>query len=317
MSDTPLVWYIGNRNPSITDVITVGGAVQNLTGLTVTFSMRLLGSAASAAPKVDHAVATFVTDGTDGAVKYDWAAGDVDTEGFWVIWWEVLKGGKLQDKQETIIEIRAHGTTGLALVELLEVKMAMETRASDTKNDDDIRRLIPVASRKIIDVRQREFAPASAPGVVRRIDVRGYHVDLAPYDLRAATQVVFDPDATAIVLQPHIDYELLPVGGDKDGVYTEIKLSQWLSLASTKMLAFGHADLAVTGSWGYAAVPGPVKEAAIIAIRAWLKRDLATYAAIDGDPRSAQPAMYATYKLPKASLDMSADFDRYPPGMAV
>lgn len=200
------------------------------------------------------------------------------------------------------------------LCALSDVRLAMETKVSDTALDNLISSLITVASRQIIDVAQREFAPPTG-SATRRIDVTGHHVDLCPYDLRNATLVQIDPDGSPVTLVAHIDYELLPIGGDKDGLYTRVRLSQFLSLLTAKMFAFGHADLAVSGSWGYATVPEPVKDACVVAVRSWLRRDLSTYAQIDA--AGAQPQAYGTYKLPPASLSKIDPYRRYPAGSAI
>lgn len=203
--------------------------------------------------------------------------------------------------------------TSIDLCALADVRLAMETKDSDTALDPLILSLITAASRQIIDVTQRELAPATT-GVTRHIDVTDYHVDLAPYDLRTASLVQFDPDGDPVTLNPHVDYELLPIGGDKDGMFTRIRLSRFMSLWSQKMFAFGHADLAITGDWGYAEVPEPVKDACVVAVRSWLRRDLSTYAQIDN--AGAQPQPYGTYTLPKASLTKIAAYMRYPAGSA-
>lgn len=201
------------------------------------------------------------------------------------------------------------------LCTLADVRLAMETKTGDVALDNLILARITDASRALIDEAQRELAPASASGVVRRIDVTSHHVDLVPYDLRAATLVQLDPDGSPVTLAPHVDYELLPIGGDKDGMYTRIRLSQFVSLQTGKMFAFGHADLAVTGSWGYATVPETAKNACIVAVRSWLRRDLATYASVaaaGGGP----PQPYGTYALPAASCKLIARLMRYPAGSA-
>src|ERR1051326_7490864 len=130
---------------------------------------------------------------------------------------------------------------------LADVRAAMEIAASDTSLDARTSDLITTASREICDYAQREFAPATA-SATRRFAVRGRQADLAPYDLRAVTSMTFDPDATAVALTAHTDYELLPIGGDKDGLYTEVRLSYYLSLFTTKFMAFGHADLSIAAS---------------------------------------------------------------------
>lgn len=312
MSDTPLVWAVGDRNPSITDTITVGGVAVDLTSSTVQFKMRAVGSATL---KVNQA-ATIVTPAA-GTVRYDWAALDVDTEGFYLVWWEVTTAGKVQEKQEAIIEFRAHAPTSGALVELAEVRQAMETRASDTKLDDDIRRLIPVASRMCMQFCDREFAPATA-SATRRFKVAldqnpggGYLVDLAPYDLRTVSAMTLHPEATSPTTVTTADYSLQPVTS-QDGTYYKLALSPYFSMVSQTSIRFGYCYLDITGAWGFATVPVDVKEAAIIAIRSWLRRDTTVYAQVDADMRQLQPEPYGTYKLPpasKAALDQYTRWD--------
>lgn len=191
----------------------------------------------------------------------------------------------------------------------------METDVSDTALDGIITAQITAASRALIDETARELAPPTT--ATRRFEVTDAYVDLAPFDLRNATAVQLDPDVSPVTLTAHVDYELWPAGGDKDGVYTAIKLSRYLSLMTTKMLAFGFADLSITGAWGYATVPESAKQACIVAARSWVRRDLATYAALDPAMRDTQPLAAGTYALPKAAKSLVAALYRYPAGASI
>lgn len=202
------------------------------------------------------------------------------------------------------------------LCTLADVRLAMETKTADTALDARITDLIPTATQEIWDVAQREFIPTAS--ATRKFRVAGWHVDLAPYDLRTVSSMTFDPDGGGQVLLTHTDYELLPMGAQPNGVYTGVQLSQWISLSTTKQMNFGFADLSITGAWGFAAVPTPVKEAAVIAIRSWLRRDFDSYAQVaDQGMRVIQPQPFGTYKLPGASLAKLDRYMRFPGGVAI
>jgi hypothetical protein len=118
MSEQLLFW-VGNRNPSITEtILNDNGTAHNLTGQTVKFKMRAVGSAT----KKVNAAATVVS-AAAGTVRYDWAALDVDTAGQYLVWWEVTTtaGGNTQDMAEAVIEFRAHSNAAM-YVELEQFK---------------------------------------------------------------------------------------------------------------------------------------------------------------------------------------------------
>lgn len=100
----------GNLSPSLTDVIKVNNQAFDLSGSSVKFRMR---PAKSSTLKVDSA-ATIVSP-SEGTIRYDWAAADVDTAGEFFGWWRVtLPSTKSQDSVEFLIIVDDH-TDGLGV----------------------------------------------------------------------------------------------------------------------------------------------------------------------------------------------------------
>lgn len=97
------IWK-GNRLPALAATITVDGSAFDLTGSTVTFSMRPVHSGTL---KVNGATAT-ITTAASGMVGYSWQSTDVDTVGDYVGWWTYNSGGKSQDTPEFDISVVEH-----------------------------------------------------------------------------------------------------------------------------------------------------------------------------------------------------------------
>lgn len=153
----PLIWSVGDRNPSISETITVGGVVVDLTPSTVKFKMRLVGSATL---KVD--AAAVIVSAPAGTVRYDWASADVNTAGVYLIWWEVTTSTKVQAMQEALIEIRAHaGETPAVYGDLAELKSTLALTGSQFA-DLDLQLALRSASRAIDQMCSRRFYTTSS-----------------------------------------------------------------------------------------------------------------------------------------------------------
>lgn len=304
----PLRRYVGQTDPPIDDVISVDGTAQDISAATKKFWLRALGGTTLT---VNGATATHTTDGTDGGIRYTLQASDVDTAGLYLGWWTVdglVKG-------EFLMEIREHGPSAGALVELAEVRLAIGIPDSDTSQDARILELIATASREIQDEVDRELYPVGT--ATRRRGALNRIVSLSPWDLLSATTVTLDPDGDAQTLVANTDYKLTPIGGsDILGTYTELVLDSSLSLNSLDCVTrFGRIEVQIAGTWGPAAVPRAAKEATITTVRAWLRRDAGQYAGFDTDPAGGGPVEPGGfYGIPPAARNQLRPLYRFPKG---
>lgn len=200
------------------------------------------------------------------------------------------------------------------LTTLAAVRETLELPASDTTRDALISTLIADVSLAIIREADREFAPATASATRRFALPSGSLVlDLSPYDLRAATSVVLNPEsASSTTLTVTEDYQLLPLA-PRDGTYLSIRFAGNLTNLHTSDTArdFGYTLVDVAGSWGFASVPDDVERAAIVAVTSALRRDL-TELALAGieEPQAISPEGPATHALPPATRRFLAPYRR-------
>lgn len=196
----------------------------------------------------------------------------------------------------------AAAPSGSDLCTLADVRLQMELDGVATELDPLITALIPIASQRIMDEVKRELAPVTSTAT-HTFRARGRFVDFAPYDLRSATSVVLDPSGGNKTLTTNVDYLLQPAGADKWGVYTDLKISDYIDIETAK-LRFGIVHVQVAGAWGFPAVPEIAKQAAITAVRAWIRRDSARGAYTDPEMNATAPDPGAYYALPPASRMM-------------
>lgn len=262
-----LTWFTGNRNPSITETITSGGDVVDLSGSTVKFKMRAVGDDTLI---VDSAVSN--SPGADGVVRYDWAANDVDTAGTYLVWWEVTTGGKTQDMNEAVIEIRDHGPIAdTAYLELEEFKSTAEMTGF-TFADLDIPKALEAASRGIDEVTQRRFWPDVDATQVRYYTPRSTR-SVQINDLIDLTSVATDGlgnGSFSEVWVENSDFVLEPLNSDGTTVpWDTIRVHPM----GTQRLPVGFPrSVKVTGQFGWTAPPEAVKTATAILATRLLRR---------------------------------------------
>jgi hypothetical protein len=307
MSIKPL--FKGNTSPSITDTITVNGVAFDLTGATVRFRMR---DDDSSTLLVDSPAT--VVSAPAGTVRYDWASLDTATAGDFTGWWRVtLAGGAIQETPEFAVSVVEHGAASGTLATLEDVRREMNTPDNDVTDDDRILSYLDVASQAIMNEYEREFAPITT--ATRTIDFdRSRIVDLAPWDLQSVSAVTLDPESAApITLTLGTDYVLRPVV-QANGVYTSLRLGNYLvPISGDYRFRFGYSQLAITGTWGFPSVPGPVKQACVLTVASWLRRDFGNFDVQDlVGGRTITPDTPINMSIPPAARRLLQPYRRSP-----
>ena len=245
-------------SPSLADTITAGGAQVDLTGATVRFRMRPVGSSTL---KVDQAAAVITP--AAGTVRYDWQAVDVDTPGDYLGWWRVtLPSSKVIESPEFLVIVAAH--TAARLCTLAEVKAADRTGLTNVGQADDdlIETLITDASDVIMEWAGRRYTLDAAPSA-RLFHVAGGVVDVG--DLSAAPTLVraLHPDGSLVAALTATDYRVEPLIRAATDPITAIRL-----LAGP---AYHGGLLEVTGVWGWPTVPRRAARACVLTVVQWLR----------------------------------------------
>lgn len=192
------------------------------------------------------------------------------------------------------------------LCALADVRTQLELRTADTSRDSLINALIPHATALIQGDLEREFVTTTNGSTARTFPFNWDEanrkatvvVDLAPYDLQSASLVTLNPETSSpVTLVADTDYILEP-RVQPDGVYTSVRLSRYLVNVSQLALRFGEPRIAITGIWGFAAVPADVKITAAQVVTSWLRRDVANLGMNLGELDNAPPTLPATFDLP-------------------
>lgn len=273
MSEIP-TWYVGNRNPAITDTLTIDGEPYDLNAVsaTVKFKMRALDSSTL---KVD-AAATIIQTGSGisavdtGQVAYAWEAADVDTAGYYLCWFEVTVTGKVQGPFcETLIQIAEHAPLSNVYVQPEEIKTAL-TAAGTTYLDRDLERAIKSASRAMDRLCGRRFFTTTSDETRRFTAVIPRKVDLV--DVLSITSVATDEDGdgTYETSWTSSDYTLAPYNFALDSrPYTHLVVRP---TASRRLPVGIPAGVRVIGKFGWDAPPDEIVQCTTILAVQMLQR---------------------------------------------
>jgi hypothetical protein len=255
-----LVFFVGNRNPSIAETITVNGAAYDLTGKTVKFKMRAIGS-----PTLKVDAAAVVVLAAAGTVRYDWQLIDVDTEARYLAWWEVTTtaGGNKQDMMEASIEFFAHAPQARSLCELEDAASYAPGYRSDPATDSVLRQLIAAESRAIHERTGREFKAIMPVVGTRRFDIASWNsserkVRIGDASAITTVKVIDSDQVTEIETVAAANYVTLPrVRQEWEPITALLFPSRSASAAS---LLSGRV-LEVAGTWGFPSIPADLREA--------------------------------------------------------
>jgi hypothetical protein len=241
-----IVHYVGNRSPSLYGTILIDGVPVNLTGSSVKLQMRLVTALASDPLKVD--TAAVVVSAVNGTVRYDWAAINVDTAGNYVAWWRVTDaGGLIQDTPEFYIEIRAHAAAGNEYISVAELKESLSLSGT-TFTDADMARAAVAASRAIDGICRTQFY-LGTPGEVRK------------YTPVSDEYLIID-DATTVTTVTASGTTLVL---DTDYMKYGTPVTRVLRTLNGGVFPQNTVNgMTVTGTFGWLAPPGDVKQAALI-----------------------------------------------------
>lgn len=258
----------GNRSPSLTDTIRVDGAAFDLSVATgVKFKMR---SVTATTLKVDATAQVVTPPGTNGQVRYDWAALDVDTDGPFFAWWEVaLSGGKTQDTPEFLVVMLEHEPVTRALCSLNDVT----TRIPALRNADitnvvaELLELIAAESDYMHERADREFAPFGTNPQTRRFDLSPWNLrerklrfgDLA--NTTGLTLTLKEQTGSTIKAIAAADYVLLAEGDRRYQKPFEPYVKVWFPPDSAAPAPLFVGDvLEIAGNWGFPSVPTRLRE---------------------------------------------------------
>lgn len=149
------------------------------------------------------------------------------------------------------------------LLTVEEVRNYTQSEAASL-DDGPIDILIGAVTREFAKFTGREFEPSDGEETRTFLHAGGRWVDLAPFDLRTASEVLTGTEGETPATAT--GYRLRPLPAE-DGVFQRIALAAPLA----------ECEVTVTGEWGFAEVPDDIKHLALATVTIWAKREIEVF----------------------------------------
>lgn len=145
-------------------------------------------------------------------------------------------------------------------------------KKTDDGDDAILQTLVTAASDAITLYCRRQFTPDATNPRSHRFRSTHRIVDLAPYDLQTAATVTLNPQTSSpLTLTAWTDYELLPIDSDDVlGTYFLLQLRRHIR-------CHPHYVVDIDGTWGAAAIPPIVNQAAYVTTAEWFRAKVAGF----------------------------------------
>jgi hypothetical protein len=198
-----------------------------------------------------------------GGVRYDWAAGDVDTAGDFRAWVHViLPGGNTQDSPEFPIEIEEHAPVIRPLCALADIFRYVPGYRSDASTDETLERLISAESRTLHQHHHREFVSIVGQPTrlfdIRPREVRTRRIRIGDCTTVSTVRILEEDAATLVSTVASSARESLPRTREEWEPIRQIRLFSETFGGPT--IVYGQL-LEVNGIWGFPQIPENVRQA--------------------------------------------------------
>jgi hypothetical protein len=163
------------------------------------------------------------------------------------------------------------------LITVDEVRAFLQKPEGDTAQDTIIQSLIAAAGLAIGNFCEREFLmPPEDASLARNFEYRGGgFLSVAPFDLRELESIRIDVDEEDPTELTPDEYRL--PAPNREGTTTYLRLAPYLVHSRSR---WQQRVVEVTGKWGFESVPVDVKQAAIVTVAIWLRRDVSAFSTV-------------------------------------